>query len=74
MFADGPWCGSGMTAFDADLLRIRRIRVTLRLQAGSTAVRGPGTDFSQPGFSRSAWLRVPDAIMRFDVSPVNLRQ
>ena len=26
-FADGPWCGQGATAFDADLWRIRRIRV-----------------------------------------------
>jgi len=29
MFTDGPWCGEGATRFDADLLRIRRVRMTL---------------------------------------------
>jgi prepilin-type N-terminal cleavage/methylation domain-containing protein len=33
MFADGPWCGAGDNRFDADLLRIRQIRVTIRIQA-----------------------------------------
>ncbi|MEO6222938.1 MAG: prepilin-type N-terminal cleavage/methylation domain-containing protein [Vicinamibacterales bacterium] len=33
MFSDGPWCGAGGAAFDADLLRIRRIRVQVRLRA-----------------------------------------
>jgi hypothetical protein len=31
MFQDGPWCGSGDNEFDADLLRIRKVRVTLRM-------------------------------------------
>ncbi|MEO8070584.1 MAG: hypothetical protein ABI652_04225 [Acidobacteriota bacterium] len=29
MLSDGPWCGDGATLFDADLLRVRRVRVTL---------------------------------------------
>jgi hypothetical protein len=29
LLVDGPWCGTGDTRFDADLLRVRRIRVTL---------------------------------------------
>lgn len=33
MFTDGPWCGAGGTLFDADLLRIRRVRVQAALQA-----------------------------------------
>ncbi len=33
MFTDGPWCGAGGAAFDADLLRVRRIRVVARLRA-----------------------------------------
>ena len=37
MLNDGPWCGAGGAAFDADLLRVRRIRVTARLNAS-----GPG--------------------------------
>jgi prepilin-type N-terminal cleavage/methylation domain-containing protein len=33
IFQDGPWCGAGGAAFDADLLRIRRIRVVALLRA-----------------------------------------
>lgn len=29
ILGDGPWCGAGDTRFDADLLRIRRVRVTV---------------------------------------------
>lgn len=29
MLVDGPWCGKGETAFDVDLYRVRRVRVTL---------------------------------------------
>ena len=36
---DGPVCGAGPNAFDGDLLRIRMVRVTLRLQAGADEVR-----------------------------------
>lgn len=36
MFSDGPWCGAGGAAFDADLLRVRRIRVVARLRASGT--------------------------------------
>ena len=38
-FTDGPFCGVAPNRFDADLLRIRRVRVTLRLQAADAAVR-----------------------------------
>jgi hypothetical protein len=33
MFADGPWYGAGATEFDADLLRVRLVRVTITLEA-----------------------------------------
>ena len=36
---DGPFCGVAPNRFDADLLRIRRVRVTLRLQAANARVR-----------------------------------
>lgn len=32
MFIDGPWCGAGGTTFDADLLRVRRLRVSMQLR------------------------------------------
>lgn len=34
VFTDGPWRGSGETMFDEDLLRIRRVRVTVELAEG----------------------------------------
>lgn len=33
MLSDGPWCGANNLRYDADLLRIRRVRVTLRIQS-----------------------------------------
>jgi type II secretory pathway pseudopilin PulG len=70
-FSDGPWCGSGLAAFDADLLRVRRIRVTLGLQASLETMRGTGALFAHPGTSRSVWTSVPDAQIVFDVTPRN---
>lgn len=72
MLSDGPWCGSGSESFDADLLRVRRIRVTIRLEAASAAVRAIGPSFVNPGTSRSALRSVPDYVVTFDVSPRNL--
>lgn len=72
MLSDGPWCGSGGEAFDADLLRVRRIRVTIRLEAASGALRATGPSFVNPGTSRSALRSVPDYVVAFDVSPRNL--
>ena len=34
LMSDGPWCGAGDTMFDADVLRIRRVRMTLTVAAG----------------------------------------
>jgi len=41
MFTDGPWCGDGGTAFDADMLRVRRIRVRIRVRSGRPPERQP---------------------------------
>jgi prepilin-type N-terminal cleavage/methylation domain-containing protein len=43
MFRDGPWCGVGGAAFDADLLRVRRVRVVARLRA--SGARDPRPDY-----------------------------
>ena len=63
LFTDGPWCGTGDFRFDVDLLRVRRLRVTFGLQASSPSHRT----------SRSAWRRLPDRMVTFDISPRNLR-
>jgi len=69
---DGPVCGAGAGLFDGDLLRIRLVRVTLRLQATADDVRGAGILFSRPGRSSSGDSYVPDYEVTFDVAPRNM--
>jgi hypothetical protein len=72
---DGPWCPDAITPsrWDADLLRIRRISVTLRVEAAAAALRGPASVlFSHGGTSRGGAMWVPDQEVRFQVSPRNL--
>ena len=72
---DGPWCGSGSTQFDADLLRVRRIRVKLRFQAPDPAVRGRDPLlFRNPGTSTSRGSSAADVTVGVDVTPRNFRQ
>ena len=72
MFTDGPWCGAGGNRYDADVLRIRMIRVLLRVQVGNPVMRGTSANFVLSGVGRSAARQVPDYIVRFDVTPRNL--
>jgi hypothetical protein len=75
MLTDGPWCpdGSIQDRFDADLLRIRRVRVRLRVQSAVEAFRGPaGALFTRGGTSTSAERYLPDQQVAFDVTPRNL--
>ena len=71
VFADGPWCPdeTSPNRYDADLLRIRLVRITLRVQAQSPAARGfdPGW-FAQPGAAREAARLVPDLEVRVDAA------
>ena len=70
---DGPMCGGGNNAFDADLLRVRKVRVTMRVQAANPALRGADTTlFKHPGTSRGGEKFVPDYTVSFEVSPRNL--
>ncbi len=74
MLSDGPWCGvGGSSQFDADLFRVRKVRVTVRTQAGDARFRGVNTTlFAQPGTSRGGERFIPDFAMSFEVSPRNL--
>ena len=72
---DGPWCpDAGVPGrFDADLLRVRQIVVTMRVQVASSALRGPaGVLFARGGISKGGERFVPDQEIRFDVTPRNL--
>lgn len=74
MLSDGPWCGAAPRRFDADLYRVRRLRVTLRLQAESPAVRGTDSvRFARAGTARDARVETPDLELAVDVSPPNLQ-
>jgi hypothetical protein len=70
--ADGPWCPDSAAAFrfDADLLRIRKVRVTVRVEAWSSTMRGRDARlFARPGTSSAPGRWVPDERVTFDVVP-----
>lgn len=74
MLQDGPWCpnADSQDRYDADLLRIRRVRATLRVQVSHEWLRGPSALlFKYPG-NASPSKFVPDQEIRFDVSPRNM--
>jgi type II secretory pathway pseudopilin PulG len=73
LLSNGPYCGTGSNQFDADLLRVRKIRVTLRMQAASAAFRG--TDpalFLKPGTAPGGERVIPDYVVSLEVAPRNL--
>jgi hypothetical protein len=75
VMTDGPWCpdATSPNRFDADLLRVRRVRVTLRVQSAAASLRGAaGALFFTRGSARTADLLVPDLEVQFDVTPRNL--
>jgi hypothetical protein len=74
-FTDGPWCPNDgdPDRWDADLLRIRAVHVTVRVEAAPAALRGPASVlFAHGGTSRTADRWVPDEEVRFQVAPRNL--
>ena len=75
MLTDGPFCPDSTTGnrFDADLLRIRKVKVTMRVQVSQKGLRGSDTAlFLRPGNSRGGTRFVPDQELSFEVSPRNL--
>lgn len=68
IFADGPFVGSGSIAFDADLLRVRTVRATLRMETGVDRLRGSDPRFfTRPGTAIGPRV-IPDMVARFDVT------
>jgi len=69
------WCPDENNAnrYDVDLLRIRKIGVTIRVQTALASMRGPASVlFRNGGTSRTATKWVPDQEVKFQVSPRNL--
>jgi hypothetical protein len=72
---DGPWCPDAASAdrFDADLYRIRKVIVTIRIEAASQAMRGPASVlFANGGTSTSGSRWLPDEEVTFHVAPRNV--
>ena len=75
VFTDGPWCPNVATPnrFDADLLRIRKVHITVRVQSALASLRGPaGTLFLKGGTARAGESLVPDIEVQFDIAPRNM--
>ena len=72
--ADGPWCGTAPFRFDADLFRVRRVRVRLRLEADTDAVRSrtPARG-ARAGWANAPAREVQDVEVAIDVAPPALR-
>lgn len=73
---DGPWCPDPAASgrYDADLFRIRKIRVAIRVQVADSSLRGPAGNglFAKTGTSVRGERFVPDQEVRFDITPRNL--
>jgi len=72
-FTDGPFCGVYPNRFDADLLRIRRVRVRLRVQAALDQVRGRGIHYVNPGLADGDLAAVRDLEVTFEAAPRNMQ-
>jgi len=74
VLSDGPWREiGGPSPFDEDLLGIRAVRVSLRIEVASAAFRGASPSlFRRPGTASGGGRFVPDWRLAFDVAPRNL--
>jgi hypothetical protein len=70
LLTDGPWCPDADSAnrYDADLLRVRSVVMTLAIEAAVAALRGPaGLLFTRGGTARGTRL-VPDRRIRLAIA------
>jgi prepilin-type N-terminal cleavage/methylation domain-containing protein len=75
ILSDGPWCPdeASVNRFDADLLRIRRVDVVLRVQVSFGWMRGAASlRFVNGGSGRRESSLVPDQEIRFVAATRNL--
>jgi hypothetical protein len=70
---DGPWCPDATSPrrFDADLLRVRRVRIRVRVEAALSALRGWGALVARPGTSAPGMSTTADHQAVVDVAPRN---
>ena len=72
--SDGPWCGVPPFRFDADLFRVRRVRVHVRLEAEAASARGRNpARVTRVGLATAASREVDDLDVVVEVTPPALR-
>jgi hypothetical protein len=70
-FVDGPWVPDALDLdrYDEDLLRVRMVRATLRVEAAAASLRGPSAVlFARPGTARGTRV-LKDHVVVFDAAP-----
>jgi len=75
ILTDGPWCAHGAEPgrFDADLLRVRRVRLSLAVEAAAASSRGQDPRlFGRPGTAPNPHITVPDLQLTLDIVPRSL--
>ena len=75
LLGDGPWCpdANASRRFDADLLRVRRVRVRIRVEVASRAMRAAvGAFFTRAGEASAGMQQSPDQEAVLDIVPRNL--
>ena len=71
MLTDGPWCpdAANPNRYDADLLRVRQVVISIRVESAVASLRGPaGPLFTRAGTARGGRF-VPDRFSRMVVTP-----
>jgi hypothetical protein len=72
--SDGPWCGVTPFRFDADLFRVRRVRVHVRFEAEPESARGRNpARVTRAGLATAAAREVDDLEVVVEVTPPALR-
>jgi hypothetical protein len=72
---DGPWCPDAASPrrYDADLLRVRKVRLRLRVEVALRAMRGAaGPFFARAGVGAPALISAPDHEATLDIVLRNL--
>ena len=74
ILTDGPWCPDAAHAFrfDADLLRVRSVRVRIRLQATAPFRGAAGPWFLNSGSAGDSARYVRDEIVFLEIAPRNV--
>ena len=75
LLGDGPWCPdvNASRRFDADLLRVRRVRIRIRAEVAPRAMRAAaGAFFTRAGVASAGMQQSPDQEAVLDIVPRNL--